>query len=191
MNKKNDRLLLAANAFSRRNYRVAAQLLREELDVSEKKADILWWLAKAEFAISIIAPTANDESGHEAIMHIKQAIAIKSDDARYYYCLGDMYTHVAPPDYINAAVAFRKALKFTPSFYPALSALASLYGVPENVVSLPEAIVFCKKALSINPTRSLWLTLARLYEYAGEDYHAYEARLNSKFEWHDTAVMKY
>ncbi len=189
--KKTDRLILAANAFSERNYKVASQLLREELDVRGNRAEILWWLAQTEFAISITEPTANDEAGQKAILLIKQAISLKPDEAKYYYCLGDMYTHVAPPDYNNATDAYRRALEFAPNFYPALGALAMLYGVPENVVSLSEAITFCEQALSINPSKSLWLTLSRLYEQAGKERDAYWAQLNSKFELYDDTAVVY
>ena len=96
-----------------------------------------------------------------------------------------MYTHVVPPDYINATSAYRKSLEFAPNFYPALGALAMLYGVPENVISLSEAISFCEKALSINPSKSLWLTLSRLYEISNKESCAYNAQLNSKFELYD------
>lgn len=191
MNEKADKLILAANAFSARNYRAASRLLREELNVRGNEAEILWWLAQTEFAVSITEPTTNDESGQEAIFLIKQAISLQPNDARYYYSLGDMYTHVVPPDYINATSAYRKSLEFAPNFYPALGALAMLYGVPENVISLSEAISFCEKALSINPSKSLWLTLSRLYEISNKESCAYNAQLNSKFELYDNTSIQY
>ncbi len=191
MNDQNNRLLQAADTFRNRNYQTASDLLREELNDREPDAQLLWWLALAQFALSIVVPTANDEAGLEAIMFIKRAIQVRPDVARYHYFLGNMYEHVVCPDYVNAASAYRKALELEPCFYPALVALAGLYGVPEDVISLEEATGFCEKALSIAPTRSLWNDLVRFCERAGYPTHALNAQLNSMFEMYELDAVKY
>jgi hypothetical protein len=53
-----------------------------------------------------------------------------------------------------------------------------LYGVPDDVVALEEALSCCEQAARLFPTRSRWIELARLYRNAGREADAQRATMH-------------
>jgi tetratricopeptide (TPR) repeat protein len=167
----------AEQAFRERRYADAIRLYEEGLSTFGDDPDLMWGLAQVEFTLSLEFPDAEDTHGHRAIHWLKEAIRIAPERPEYYFDLGDMLEHVTI-DYEAAAQAYREALRLEPLYVPALMQLAALYGVPEDVVSLEEALSCCEKAVRLFPTRSLWLELERLYRYAGREADAQRATMN-------------
>lgn len=185
-----DALTRAAAARSQRRYAEAIQIYEGLLHV-DLDPDIMWALAETEFALSVAAPDPEDTHGLEAIRRMEAAIGLRSDCADYFYALGDMLEHVMAPAYEAAADAYRRAVEIEPCHVPALSGLAMLYGVPEGVVSLKEALSCCQRATRIHPTRSLWLTLARLYEADRRPQDSLAARKKSLLEMRESPQIQY
>ncbi len=188
---KIERLKQAAEARDKRQYAEACRIYQEILDAFGPDPDVMWGLAQAEFALSIVSPDSEDAHGYNAIRWIERALALKSDRPEYHYTLADMLEHVGATNYEAAACAYRRAIELEPFHAPALSRLAMLYGVPEDVVTLEEAISCCETALRINPTRSLWAVLARLYHYAGRQDDSQHAFINSLLEREDKGPIPY
>jgi len=191
VNEKIKLLKQAAEARDKRDYAEACRVYNEILNTFGPDPDVMWGLAQAEFALSLVAPDAEDTHGHNAIYWIKQALALRSDRPEYYFTLGDMLEHVGAPNYEDAAHAYRRAIELEPFYAPALSRLAMLYGVPEDVVPLEEAIACCERALRIAPTRSRWSVLARLYSYAGREDDSRRAYINSLLETCEVGTILY
>lgn len=181
----------ATEAFTQRRYADAREMYLKALDQFGRDPDLIWGLAQVEFALSIVSPNAEDTCGHNAIRWMREAIQIAPERPEYYYTLGDMLEHGMVPDYEAAAQVYRQALRLEPLYVPALSRLAMLYGVPEDVVPLEEALSCCEKAVRIAPTRSLWTLLARLYRYAGREADARHAIVNSLLERNEVVIPPY
>lgn len=167
----------AEQAFKEQRYADAIGFYLEGLSVLGDDPDLMWGLAQAEFAFSLAFPDAKDTHGHRAIHWIKEAIRIAPERPEYHFALGDMLEHITI-DYEAAAQAYRRALELEPLYVPALIQLAALYDVPEQPVSLEEALSCCEKATRLYPTRSRWIELARLYRYAGREADALRATMN-------------
>jgi tetratricopeptide (TPR) repeat protein len=167
----------AEQAFREQRYTDAISLYEKGLNTFGDDPDLMWGLAQAEFTLSLEVPDAEDIHGHRAIHWLKEAIQIAPERPEYYFALGDMLEHVTI-DYEAAAQAYRESLRLEPLYIPALTRLAMLYGVPEDVVPLEEALSCCEKAVRLFPTRSLWLELERLYRYVGRETDAQHATIN-------------
>jgi len=161
----------AEQAFRERRYADAIRLYEEGLRTFGDDPGLMWGLAQAEFTFSLWVPDPENIHGHRAIHWLKEAIRIAPERPEFYFNLGEMLEHVTI-DCEAAAQAYREALRLEPLYLPALDGLAMLYGVPEDVVSLEEAISCCEKAVRLFPTRSFWGRLARLYRYAGREADA-------------------
>ncbi len=181
----------AAEARDKRDYAEACRVYNEILNTFGPDPDVMWGLAQAEFALSLGAPDVEDTHGHNAIHWLEQALALRPDRPDYYYALGDMLEHVGAPNYEAAAYAYRRAIELEPFYAPALSRLAMLYGVPEDVVPLKEALACCERALRVAPTRSLWIVLTRLYSHAGREDDSRRAFINSLLEIHEDGPVLY
>lgn len=184
-------LELAAKARDQGCYGEASRIYLELLDKFGLDPDIMWGLAQTEFALCLVSPDSEDTHGRIAIQWMERALAIRSDRADYYYTLGSMLEHVGAPAYEAAASAYRHAIELEPNYVLALSALAMLYGVPEDVVPLGEALACCERATHANPTRSLWLVLARLYKRAGRQEDSDRALKKGLLERYDTSPQTY
>lgn len=113
------------------------------------------------------------ESGYkEAILWLKKAIALEPDTAEFYAELGQYYW-MGNLDYEQAAWAYRKALEFNPNYLPVLKSAAILYGPPESVFALDEAINWLERASRLEPydsTTHYWL--GDFYYKAGRQHDA-------------------
>ena len=186
-----DDLKRAEEARNQRRYADASQIYLEVLDKLGPDPDVMWGLAQTEFALSVVSPQPDDAHGHAAIEWIEQALAIKPNKPEYYAELGQMLEQVGAPDYRAAAEAYRHAIELEPNYVPALDNLAGLYGVPEDVVPLEEALPCSERVTRIFPTRSRWLQLSRLLKEAGRLDEAHTALKNSLLQMYDTTAQVY
>ena len=181
----------AAQAFSQRRYADARDIYAKAIESFGQDSDLIYGLAQVEFALSIVTTDVGDTGGHTAVRRMRQAIQLAPTRPEYYCALGDMLEHVGAPDYEAAAQAYRCAIELEPSYTPALARLAMLHGVPEDVVSLDEALHCCEKATRIAPTRSLWMVMARLYGYTGREADTQRAIINSLLERNEVVSPPY
>lgn len=181
----------ATCAFVQRRYADAHGMYLKALEYFGPDSDLCCGLGQVEFALSIVSPDAEDVHGYNAVRWIRQAIQLSPEHPEYYCLLGGMLEHIGAPDYEAAAHAYRDAIRLEPVYTPALAALAMLYGVPEDVVPLDEAISCCEKAVQVAPTKSRWLTLARLYGDAHREADAQRATVNSLLEHNEAIAPPY
>jgi tetratricopeptide (TPR) repeat protein len=115
------------------------------------------------------------EGYHTAISFIERAIELEPDNPDHYVALGELYcfSHV---DYERAISCFRKALSINPNCIQALGMGEYLVDVPEDVISMSEAIDWLERAVQIDPQPMLHLFLGRLYLKANR-------REDAKKEW--------
>ncbi|MGB8648998.1 MAG: hypothetical protein WCF84_27425 [Anaerolineae bacterium] len=148
-------------------------------------------LAWAEYAISVVSEGVDEIHGRNAIRWVEQAIASRPDQADYYYTWGILLEHVGVPNYAAAARAYRRAVELEPYHVPALSMMATLCGVPEDVVPVEEAILCGERAVRAEPTRSRWIVLSRLYRFAGCLEDSERALINGLLEVHEAQPIRY
>lgn len=177
----------AAEARDKRNYDEALRIYTALLARSGPDPMLMWATAQIEFALSVVSPDPDDIHGARAVEWITRAIGLDPDKPEYYDALCRISQGTAPPDYERAAWAARRALQIEPNYVPALDNLAWLYGVPENVVPLHEAISCAEHSVRISPAQTRWAALARLYEKAGRTLDQERALTQNLLEWQNTS----
>ena len=152
-------------------------LLLEASELRRKK--------KYEAAIEVYLEATRlfDENGHvyaaiasccfllnrfeEAVAWMKKAVILEPDNAQFHDHLAS-YLSLGTLDYHQAVVEYRKALSLNPNYVDALIGAGALYGVPEDVVTLKEAIEWLKRATELQPNDANWhARLAGFYHEAG------------------------
>ncbi|MGB3059171.1 MAG: hypothetical protein WBE17_05480 [Anaerolineae bacterium] len=190
MNVSIELLREAGKCRDERRYTEANRLYLQHLEIHGLASDILEALAQVEFSMSIVSPDAENTHGRKAIEWISQAITLRPNEPEYLFLYGVLLEH-ALLDYQAAADAYRHALRSEPLFVPALDRLAALCGVPEDVVSLEEGILCCEQAIRISPTRSGWLRLGQLYEWAGREADGEQAAVRGLTAALETDTIRY
>lgn len=110
----------------------------------------------------------SNEYFENAISVILEATILEPNSSTLLSILGQFY-NLGTLEYEKAAGAYRKAILINPSNINALVNAAGLYGVPENVVTIKEAIEWLKRATSLDPTNPDYhLRLAHLYYEDGQ-----------------------
>lgn len=139
-------------------------------------ADVMHVLALVNFRLDIEQARRNDR-GTKALEWINKAVEQEPSNAEFHVTRGDILTYgLDAPNYKDAATSYRAALQLKPDLARAHLGLSSLEGVPDQVVSLSEAIVSVEKASQIqsdNP--DIFLRLGTLYFQAGQENQALEA----------------
>jgi tetratricopeptide (TPR) repeat protein len=106
-------------------------------------------IAHCYFAVAL-TEQGNDQDCADSVAWTKRAIALEPHNARLYADLGE-HCALATLDYVQAARAYRKAIELNPSDMRALIGAASLYGVPEEVVTAGEVISWLERATQLEP----------------------------------------
>ena len=181
----------ALRSRSKRDYAGARRIYEEVLDTWGPDPDVMWGLAQIDFALSIVTSDLDGSRGQSALSWIRSAIQLNPSKPEYHLVHGTILEHVGGTDYAEAARAYRMAIDLQPMFVPALGQLAALHGLPESVVSLDEATTCCELAVKLNPTRSRWLNLGRLYGLAGREKDRDRAMINAMIEMSETVNVKY
>jgi pentatricopeptide repeat protein len=120
---------------------------------------------------------------HVALNWLQKTMELSPQDAESFYLAGYICSLWLP--YREMAITYlKKALHINPNHLPALSAAASLYGIPENVVTLDEAIEWRERAQTLDPTNpDRSLNLMNLYMEAqriSDAKGAYETALTRR-----------
>jgi len=107
------------------------------------------------------------------------AVWVAPVDARLHAHLADFY-HLGLLEVERAAEEYRTAINLNPHDIWDLLGAASLAGVPEEVVSLDEAITWCERAVQLEPDDPDYhLRLGDLYHQAGRVADAKRACLRA------------
>jgi tetratricopeptide (TPR) repeat protein len=98
---------------------------------------------------------------------MERAVNVAPLIGRLHARLAEYYSLVNN-NYAKAATEYRKAITLTPNDVVALIGATSLYGVPDEVVSLDEAIAWQEHAISLEPDNPNYhVRLAGFYEEGG------------------------
>lgn len=159
-------LLHQANELrSRGEYEAALQVyFFDVLHNFGESADLLAVIASCYYHLS---------KYYEAVFFIEKAIRLAPDDARLYAALGE-YHALGTLEVERAAEAFRKAIELNPNDTEVLAAAATLlWNLPEQVITLDEAINWLERATQLspnNPEHHFWL--GEIYWEAGRTVDA-------------------
>lgn len=123
---------------------------------------------------------SNGEGFEDAVRILIRAIKDYPNDANIHAQLAT-YLSLGTLDYVMAAEECRIALNLNPCNLSALLSGSYLYGVPDNVVSLDEAIQWTERILELNPidTQALHVRLSYLYKESHQHEKASRERVKS------------
>lgn len=143
----NERLntLLKLNRHRRESqHQAAIDICKDLLAKDEFDADVIAILATLYHQVAFVRTEAISELFERAIFWANKAIEITPYRADFYAIRGRIWLDF--PDYENAASDFRSALQIRPDLLSACFGLGFLARVPEEIVSIDEAINVIKSA---------------------------------------------
>jgi len=109
----------------------------------------------------------DEDNYQEAVIWIERAIALSPMNSQLYVILGGFHS-IGTLNYEASIKAYRTAINLNPNNVHALVSGAGLYGVPEDVVTLGEAINWLEQAVQIEPDNANYhLSLGVCYNKAG------------------------
>ncbi len=166
-------LLAGANELrSRKDYEGAITLYTRCIKLFGDSADLLGVVAECYFALAFSPTDQTGRSFREAILWMEKAVELAPTDARLHAHLAQYY-QLGVPDPEKAAPEYRKAIELDPDLTGALVGAASLYGVPEEVVALDEAIGWLERVVQLDPDDpNHHYRLGKLYREAGHSSDA-------------------
>jgi len=152
-------LLLRANDLRRRQeYRAAADLYLSAIGRFGETADLVAEIGFCFFALSEF---------DQAVAWAERAVALAPDDARAHTDLAK-HLSLGTLDLDRAAREYRRAIEINSQSVRALVGAASLYGVPEHVVTREEAIGWLERVTQLEADNPNWhARLGQLYHEAG------------------------
>ncbi len=143
-------LLLYANALRREgSYKAAISVYEQVVARFGDSSHLSAVIANCYFNLAS-NPTETGQSFDTAIAFVRKAIALAPDDARLHAVLAQYY-QLGLLDYEAAAEEYRKAIALAPSDLWILTGAASLYGVPDEVVTWDEAVTWLTRAVQAEP----------------------------------------
>ena len=170
-------LLITANQFrSDGEERIALSLYIEALAQLGESTELLSAIADCHFSLGIGNPDETGENYEQAIYWMERAIALAPSISRLHSHLAQYYA-VGILDYERAAEAYRAAIRLNPHDARTLFSAASIYDVPDQVVTLEEAIQWLERAARLEPDDPMFH--ARL----GEFYYKAGRFLETAHEW--------
>ncbi len=160
------------------NYQQAIARYEEVITLSGESAAVDSVIAACYYAMAM-SEHGTSQDGDEAIMWLKKALALSPDDASLYARLGEYYWLITY-DYKQALQSYYRALELDPCNAKAMLGIAALYGIPEQVVTLEEAIRWMERAVQLSPDDpNLYIRLGNLYLEAGQQSRAREMWLRA------------
>lgn len=153
-------LLQQANELrSRGEYQAALEIYFNALHQFDESVELLAMIASCYFHLS---------KYYEAVFFIEKALRIAPDDARLHAALGE-YHVLGTLEVELAAEEYRRAIELNPNYAAALADAAILLGdLPEEVVTMAEAISWLERATQIEPDNPNYhFSLGEMYWEAG------------------------
>jgi tetratricopeptide (TPR) repeat protein len=162
------RVYLQANKLSlKKEDQQALALYLEVAGQIADNAELAATVANCYFGIALTNPRETGENHKEAISWMKRALALDPDNARLHGRLAQFYELGLLEEEL-AAQEYRKAIELNPYDVWTLFNATSLYGVPEEVVTLDEAINWLERVIWLEPDDpNFHLRLGDLYHKAG------------------------
>ena len=166
-NLKSVALLGRANSLRQeKDYKAAIALYLEFIKYFGENADLLAAIAGCYFAFAVGNPNEVGRNFEEAVSWMEKAVELAPNDARLHADLAQYYS-LGLTDYEKAAQEYRRAIDLASNDVMALAGAASLYGVPEQVVTLDEAIGWLEKSIELEPRNpNHFFRLGELYREA-------------------------
>lgn len=160
-------MLMRANALRDKNdYRSAVVLYRKAAEQYGETAELCHMIAQCYLRLAESAQ-GNEQDSTDFIDWVGKTIKSMPNNPRPHVELGEYYSLVKL-DYVQAAQEYRVALELNSSDIEALIGITALYGVPEDVVTLSEAIQFLERASQLRANDpNLLFRLGELYYEAG------------------------
>lgn len=141
--------------------------------------DLLAMAARMLFRFALMNVNETGENYDKAILWLEKALRLEPDNDTIYTQLAEIHT-VGTLDYDMAAQEYQNALKINPNNISALWGAASLYGLPEQVVSLDDAIIWMARVIELDPDNPpAYIRLGNLYKEAKRLNDARQAWLKS------------
>jgi tetratricopeptide (TPR) repeat protein len=110
----------------------------------------------------------DEENYKYAVAWIERAISISPRNSQLYDFLGELHS-IGTLDYVASIKAYRTAIDLNPNNVHAFVSGAGLYGVPEEVITLEEAINWLEKAVQVEPDNgNNHFNLGMRYHEAGQ-----------------------
>jgi tetratricopeptide (TPR) repeat protein len=170
MNQNTDtlQLLLKANALRSNNqYKEAIELYRRIIPIAGKTFHVCRVIGYCYHALAENSEEDPAPFYHEAAQWLSEALNIIPDNGRVRAQLAELYA-TGLCSYTTAATEYRRAIVTSPSDSWILTSAASLYGIPEEVVTRDEAILWLERAGELEPNDpNIWARLGELYYKAG------------------------
>lgn len=168
--------LIEANELrQQRRYKDAIRVYLQALTRFGENADLLAAVSICQHLLSS-EPAGSWQDSRDAIESMTQAIRLEPGRAEFHAQLAQ-YCSLDLNDYARAAAEYRKAIALNPNDARTLFSAASVYGVPEQVVTVGEAIGWMEDATRLAPGEVLYhARLAWLYHEAGR-------RADAVHEW--------
>lgn len=144
-----------------------------------RSAELLAIIAHLYFKFALSNANETGDNYEKAIQYVTDALTLEPANAALHTLLAEVYT-LGPLSYELAAQEYRRALEINPYCVSTLLGAASLYGLPEKVVMLDEAITWLEQAIKLDPNNPhLHIRLGNLYQQAEQPLAAQRAWLKS------------
>lgn len=142
-------LMIQANQYRQTSeYRKALDIYKELIGKLGETSEVNQLVAYCYYHLGLYE---NDEDNYkEAVIWIERAIAISPMNSQLFDILGELHS-IGTLDYEASIKAYRSAINLNPNNVHALVSGAGLYGVPEEVITLEEAIDWLERAVQIEP----------------------------------------
>jgi tetratricopeptide (TPR) repeat protein len=173
------RVTLLGQANERRrqeNHQTAMTAYLRYIERFGESADLFAMIAKCYFALAASSPNETGRDFKEAVLCMEKAVSLAPKTAHLRVELAQYYS-LGLVDYKKALQEYCHAIDLDPNNIKALIGAASLYGVPEEVVTLDEAVAWLEQAIQLQPDEPNYhYRLGQLYKEAGRP-------LDAKQEW--------
>jgi len=152
--------------------RAALALYFEVLERFGESAELLAAIADCYFSLALGNPDETGENHEQAVSWMKRAIALAPNSPRLHAHLAQFYA-LGTLEYEQAAEEYRRAIELNPHDVWTLFNATSLHGVPEQVVTLEEAINWLERAVQLEPDNPNYhARLGEFYREAGRPLDA-------------------
>jgi tetratricopeptide (TPR) repeat protein len=142
-------LMIQANYYRlTREYRKAQDIYQEIIKNHGETGEVDQLIAYCYYQLGLYG--SDEDSYKEAVTWIERAIVLSPMNSKLYDILGELHS-IGTLDYEASIKAFRTAIDLNPYNVHALVSGAGLYGVPEEVITLEEAINWLEQAVQIEP----------------------------------------
>jgi tetratricopeptide (TPR) repeat protein len=165
-NKVISTLIQANNYRLAGEYRKALHIYQELIGNLGETSEIDQLIAGCYYQLGLYG---NDEDNYiEAVIWIEKAIILSPMNSQLYDILGEIHS-IGTLNYEASIKAYRTAIDLNPNNVHALVNGAGLYGVPEEVISMEEAINWLEQAVQVEPDNaSIHFNLGMRYYEGGQ-----------------------